>query len=603
MNRSYRLTLVTLVALAATACNSAVPEARTAMLPCPEAFGQQGQGQTVTNRLLSDPCDPSPPPAPPPAPPAAPIFQPMSDFEAQAADLGISREAAMFPDVATTLARAKGDLGQVGVARAQGYPLNATSRTDFVQKLFANGTWITPPIGVTPIGSPVLDPNCTRTRVSETYRPDKLVAFGLGEDKFYPGSLIQGRWVNLGGPSLLPISLPASQRQPISLFSTQLGFAQTSAEASASGVTVAIAAIRDGGRIRFPNGVPSVGFASEVKTASSLQEAMVKFGYDASFAMSGLSASGSSSAEAIRTGSSNTVFIQAVETSYQIAIDLRGQRPENGLPLDTTPVSTFEQLGASNDLGYDNLPTYSAVVTYGRKLIVAMESTESTSTMEATLKAAFKGLGADVSTSLTTKQKRVISSSSFTVFQLGGSGNRIVSETDVKNGEWRKFFTDSRDPYAYQPLSYEIIGWDRNPAKFSRTTEYELRTCRVTPIDAYPLRLNNIYTNVTVTHTPSNSSTPVLIYSGSNDTMIDLGQFLTGDNDAFTISVTGGRPSGFLSRWQWQVGVNLKKNDDNPIIDDSNIGCKGCNSADAARFRINRTTGQITFDYLHSGDR
>ncbi len=600
MHRFHSLALTVALALTATACNSAVPAARTALLPCPEPIAQQGQA--VSNRLPNDPCNPSPPPPPPP-PPAAPLFQPMSNFDARATALGISREAAMFPDVETTLARATGDLGGVGVARTQGYPLNATSRTDFVQKLFANGSWITPPVGVTPTGPAILDPNCTRTPVSETYRPDKLVAFGLGEDTFYPGSLIQGRWINLGGPSLLPISLPAAQRQLISLFSPQLGLAQTSTEASASGVTVAIAAIRDGGRTRFPNGVPSVGFASEVKTASSLQEAMIKYGYDASYALAGLSASASSSAEAIRTSSSNTVFIQAVETSYQIAIDLKGQRPENGLPLDTTPVSTLEQLGANNDLGYDNLPTYSAVVTYGRKLIVAMQSTESTSTMEATLKAAFKGLGADVSTNLTTKQKKVMSSSNFTVFQLGGSGNRIVSETDVKNGEWRKFFTESRDPYAYQPLSYEVIGWDRNPAKFSRTTEYELRTCRVTPIDAYPLHLKNIYTNVNVTHTPSNSSTPVLIYSGSNDTTIDLGQFLTGDTDAFTISVTGGRPSGFLSRWQWQVGVNLKRNDDSPMIDDDNIGCKGCNSADAARFHINRTTGQITLDFVETSSR
>ncbi|NJK45515.1 MAG: hypothetical protein HC933_15680 [Pleurocapsa sp. SU_196_0] len=157
-------------------------------------------------------------------------------------------------------------------------------------------------------------------------------------------------------------------------------------------------------------------------------------------------------------------------------------------------------------------------MSYGRKLIVAMESSESTATMEATLTAAFKGLGADVSTSLTTKQKKVITNSRFSVFQLGGPGNRIVSESDVKNGEWRKFFTENRDPYAFTPVSYEIIGWDRNPAKFSRTTEYVLRTCKVTPIDAYILQLNNIYTNVRVTHTPTGSSTPVQIFAGSQNT-------------------------------------------------------------------------------------
>jgi hypothetical protein len=526
-------------------------------------------------------------------------------LNARADALGISREAAAFPDVEDTLARAKGTLNTAvasGILRPQGYPLNATSRTDFVQKLFANAVWNLPPVGQTPLSSSS-DPNCTRTVISDTYRPDKLVAFGLGEDKFYPGSLIQGRWVNLGGPSMLPISLPASKRKPITLFSPQWNLSQTTTDPTASGVTLAIGTMRDQARSRFPSGVPSVAFLSEVKTASSLEEAMVKFGYDASASVMGLSGSAKQSAEALRTSSLNTVFIQAVEMSYQIAIDLKGERPENGLPSDSTTVADFEDLGANNDLGYDNLPTYSAVVSYGRKLIVAMESTESTSEMASTLNMTFSGLGVNASTSLSTKQKRVLANSKFSVFQLGGTGNRIVSEADVKNGEWRKFFTESRDPFAFTPISYEIIAWDRNPAKFSRTTEYVQRTCTVTPINAYILDLNNIYSHVTVYHTPSGSSTPVQIYAGNQNVSLDLGQFLTGTDDQFRVYVTGDRPSGILSRWQWQVGMVLKKNDDTPLINDNNIGCKGCHSADAARFRINRATGQITVDFVEPSSR
>jgi hypothetical protein len=94
----------------------------------------------------------------------------------------------------------------------------------------------------------------------------------------------------------------------------------------------------------------------------------------------------------------------------------------------------------------------------------------------------------------------------------------------------------------------------------------------------------------------------VQIYAGSQNAALDLGQYLTGDSDQFRVYVTGDRP-GVLARWQWQVGMKLKKNDDTPVINDDNIGCKGCHSADAARFRINRTTGQITVEFLESGSR
>jgi hypothetical protein len=115
-------------------------------------------------------------------------------------------------------------------------------------------------------------------------------------------------------------------------------------------------------------------------------------------------------------------------------------------------------------------------------------------------------------------------------------------------------------------------------------------------------RLNNIYSNVSVTHTATNSSTAVQIYSGSQDATPDLGQYLTGDNDSFTVYVTGDSPNT-ISRWQRQVGVLLQKNDDNPVINDDNIGCCGCHSADATRFRINRTSGQVTIDSLETDSR
>ncbi|NJK45516.1 MAG: hypothetical protein HC933_15685 [Pleurocapsa sp. SU_196_0] len=333
MNRATGIFAVLCLGTIITACNTAVPTAKTSLIPCEQLALQ---GEATTARLPDDPCNPPPPP-PPPAPPAAPTFQPLANLNARAEALGISREAAAFSDVEDTLARAKG-LTTTAVAggrvRTQAYPLNATSRTDFVQKLFANAVWVLPPVGVTPTGGTVQDPNCSRTPVSETYRPDKLVAFGLGEDKFYPGSLIQGRWVNLGGPSLLPISLSASKRKPITVFSPQWNLTQTTTDPTASGVTLAIGTMRDAARARFPSGVPSVAFLSEVKTASSLEEAMVKFGYDASVSISGLTGSAKQSAEALRTSSSNTVFIQAIEMTYQIAIDLKGERPENGLPSE-----------------------------------------------------------------------------------------------------------------------------------------------------------------------------------------------------------------------------------------------------------------------------
>jgi hypothetical protein len=500
--------------------------------------------------------------------PGSPTLIPMSALYSRAASLGVSPMTAGVPGISAFMRRPV----------PFSYPIGASSVTDFMNRLFQNGIWANTTPGQTETALPPDANGCQLKQIDAMYQPSEFVSFDTGAGLLFPGALLQGRYVNLGIGSVIPLHIPAAARRQVVLVDT-MGDTAVAPSPAAADVYPAISGMIQQAQQRGAYTQAETAF--EMTTASSLGEAASKFKLDAKLLGGSISASFSQSSST----QSNTVFVRYVQSLFSVFQDLGGATP-TAAEIGNYSVGELEGLGANGELGYDNLPTYIRNVTYGRMLIFSLTSTASRTDLEAAVNAVYGSATASASTS----QRTIIQNSTLRVFSYGGA--TAATDAVIRSGNWQSYFTMMDVPLAtLRPLGYEVRRLDDVLAAMSRTTSYTQRTCNG-PKRIHVV-LSNTYKNAFIDVKASGAVSYQRVGQTVNGfTDVDITDYLAGSNDKVKISVQVGSTDIFNpSHAHVQVEVYA---DGTLMRSFPYWECNRCNSQDVRAFLVNQFTGQVT---------
>lgn len=362
------------------------------------------------------------------------------------------------------------------------FPANTATPVDFFQRLQTGKFDTTRPAtrktGIVELGGPTQSNQdgaggplaCSVQKYKVSDSPPQYAAGTFDQDKLWVGSLLQSRGLSVGVGSLASLNIPASKRAPLRLTSqlpVQGGSATVTA--SQSGYNNALARIR-----QAVSGTP-IGSTMRYETTEEdgFESSALMIGLNASYLTGKVSASFRTQSQ----GGNHKVTAAFYQNAFTVNADLGGQTPGAAL-FSGLSVNDLKALGTDKQLAYDNPPVYVDSMTYGRLLLVTMESQYSASEMEMALRASADFVGGSVGGSLDMGQKKVLSSSKFSVYASGGNESQVRDL--IRTGQLGSYFTGTTSPTTFVPISFTTrnLGDNSYAAKFD-TGEYSVTKCNV----------------------------------------------------------------------------------------------------------------------------
>lgn len=316
---------------------------------------------------------------------------------------------------------------------------------------------------------------CVYKRFTGTALYETLVSFDPNADSIWPGAITQ--------TSTLPEGLAAPiglARRPgtITVSDAIIDGAAADAKYSRTVDAPSLASTREAVAGIFGQNAVRLAAKSNylAETAYSANEASVKMGVAVSWMNGGVKASFAGSWLAKKT----TMVVRFIQAYYTVSF-----------AAPSSPELVFGPKVTANDarpyMGPGNPPAYVSSVTYGRMLIMKVETDESEHDLRAALDLAFS----KVNVSADVEAKRVLQNSTFSVFVLGGSPDdaaRIqASDAETRASALAAYIQnganfDPKSPGV--PISYtERRLVDNETIKVSSTIDYQVPVCTPAPVN------------------------------------------------------------------------------------------------------------------------
>lgn len=310
---------------------------------------------------------------------------------------------------------------------------------------------------------------CVYKRYTGTALYETLVSFDPNADSIWPGAITQTRTLPQGLAA--PIGL-ARRPGTITLSDAVISGGSSASKYSRTISSPSLASTRDAiGGILAQDGVRLAAKSNYLaETAYSMNEASLKMGVAVSWMNGSVKASFSGSWLAKKT----TMVVRFVQAYYTVSF-----------AAPPSPEKVFGPLVTADDarpyMGPGNAPGYVSSVTYGRMLIMKVESDESERDLRAALDVAFsKG-----SVSVDAKSKDVLKSSTFSVFVLGGSPDDAarIQAADAENraGALGTYIEQGANFDPKSPgvaISYTVRRLaDNETIKVASTIDYQVPVC------------------------------------------------------------------------------------------------------------------------------
>ena len=338
------------------------------------------------------------------------------------------------------------------------------------------------------------DYTCSEQNLSETKQFDKVVAFAANSGTLYPGALVGGESIQTG--TLTP---KVFDRAPLS-FSASLegvidGPVSATLEApSLSTFREAMSEILDAEVI----GSTPANVAFDIQEVYSEEQLSLALGIDVSW----MSGNVSASMDFDQEERNSRFIVNFTQGYYTVDIDPPG-RPSHMLDAQVTLEDVQDIVGGEP-------PSYVSSVTYGRIVYFAVTSNFSSEELRAALDFGFSGAVVDVDGSVSLTHTEVLSESQITAFILGGNGDIAVQA--INGVDELNTFLESGGNYSREspgaPIAYKLAYLaDNSPARFSLTTDYDLKEC-----ERVSQNVRVALTNLHVTNDGGDSGNDLEIY-------------------------------------------------------------------------------------------
>lgn len=350
---------------------------------------------------------------------------------------------------------------------------------------------------------------CTYSRYTETAQYDKLVAFQPNSATLWPGVIVQGKDAKMG--MLTPLGVGMA---PVT-FSVSLE--NISGSPVGKMPSPSLSAFRDErNRILYDDVTGATPAAMSFATSEVHSESHLHALLGGSANLPGV-AGISASFDFSKTKTSTKILVNYSQAYYTIDVDTPLE-PKDFFDAKVTVDQLQEMSGSGNP------PLYVQSITYGRRVIFAVESAENKHEVSAALNAAFQGAktvtatppgnqpgspgadspaGTDTSNSggeakpnetatasgmidgkaysvdIEAKYEKTLNNSTIRAFVIGGSGGDAAAVLNgfeglvsyiVSGGDYNK-----QSPGA--PISYKLAHLNNSVAKFSFGTEFVERVC------------------------------------------------------------------------------------------------------------------------------
>ncbi len=310
---------------------------------------------------------------------------------------------------------------------------------------------------------------CVYKRFTGTALYETLVSFDPNADSIWPGAVAQTKTLPQGlaapiGLARRPGTLTLSDAV-IEGDGSAAKYSRTLAEPSLAATREAIAGMFGTSAVRL---AAKSNYLAE--TAYSMNEASVKMGVAVSWMNGSVKANFAGSWLAKKT----TMIVRFIQAYYTVSF-----------AAPASPEKVFGPSVTANDarpyMGPGNPPAYVSSVTYGRMLIMKVETDESERDLRAALDATFN----KVNVTAEAASKNVLKNSTFSVFVLGGSPDdaaRIQASDSEGRAEALGGYIrnganfDPKSPGV--PISYTMRRLaDNETIKVSSTIDYQVPVC------------------------------------------------------------------------------------------------------------------------------
>ena len=330
--------------------------------------------------------------------------------------------------------------------------------------------------------------DCSYERYQGIALHESLVSFDPNADTLWPGAIVQSETLEHG--LLSPVALPRAA-SAVTLTNAALDGSDSPAEVSysrdiedpsLSSVQDAIAEILAQGDVHV---AAKTSYLAE--EAHSLNEAALKAGLSADWLTGSASAEFSGSWSEARS----TFVVRFVQAYYTVSAAAPSS-PEAVFAPSVTVEDAMPYMGDGNP------PGYISSVTYGRMLLLKVESSHSAEELKAALDAALQigvvGVDADVSF----EHKEVLDESSFSALALGGDPATVVDlmapATDRVEA-LRAYFANGATYSPSSPgvpISYSVRRLsDNRTIKVGSSIDYDIPNCTVAS-DVLTVRIDRL---------------------------------------------------------------------------------------------------------------
>jgi thiol-activated cytolysin len=306
---------------------------------------------------------------------------------------------------------------------------------------------------------------CTFKRYTETERFDRFVAFAPNSATLWPGAVVRGADAENG--LLTPVGVELA---PVTF---SLSLENINASPSATMDEPSLSSFRE-----LRNKILAEGTSGATPATIDFKITQVHSAEEIGLAIgAGVNWPGGSQISASFDFTDSTkrtkILVDFTQAYYTIDVD-----------TPTTPADFFgpnvtvDQIDDFVNQG--NPPVYVQSITYGRRVVFSIESSESAEEIEAALKAAYQvpTIGANGDVSVT--QKQSIDDSTINAFVLGGSGADAVGAVAGFDG-LVTYITQGGD-YSQDspgaPVAYKLAYLDNAVTQFAVTTDFAEASCK-----------------------------------------------------------------------------------------------------------------------------
>jgi thiol-activated cytolysin len=305
--------------------------------------------------------------------------------------------------------------------------------------------------------------SCTYRSYTETRHFDEVVAFQPNSATLWPGAVVRGRDAVEG--LLTPVSVELA---PVT-FSVSLE--NTSGSPVGRMDSPSLSAFREE-RNRILAGDLSGSAPANVAFEISQVHSSTQLSLELGGSVSWFGGSVGSTFDFNSSEAATKVLIDFVQAYYTIDVDTKS-RPSSFFGGNVT-VDALSQFA-----NQESPPLYVQSITYGRRVIFSLETSETYSDIAAAVSASFDAIMAGGEGSLSSRHKNMLSESKMKALIVGGNGTDAVGAINGIDG--LKEYILSGGEYAKDspgaPIAYKLAYLDNSIARLAFASDYTERVC------------------------------------------------------------------------------------------------------------------------------